>query len=142
MDFSEPYTPYLTGWPAAVITLVFLLVCAVLTVLFFAGMVWFYLRMRQPRDHPLVESGTPARARILEIHQTGLFVNYNPQVSMRLEVTPAEGGKYETALNAVVPIVQIPQCQPGAEMRVLVDPENPLHVIPDPYRGQDVTGTE
>jgi hypothetical protein len=125
---STAYEPMLTGWPAALIALAVIVLAAVVTVAFTGGLLWFIFKFRLPED-PLMTRGIAARARILEIRQTGMFVNYNPQVSMRLEVMSDEWEPYETTVQAVVPVIQAAQCQPGTELAVRIDPDNPWHVI-------------
>ncbi|HWA67109.1 MAG TPA: hypothetical protein VG899_12175 [Mycobacteriales bacterium] len=69
-------------------------------------------------------TGKPGTAVITTINQTGAFINDNPQVHLALTVT-VDGNTYPAETDAVVPLVQIPQIQPGATVSVLVDPNNP-----------------
>jgi hypothetical protein len=51
-------------------------------------------------------------------------VNENPQVQLGLQVT-VDGATYPAQTTAIVPMIQIPQVQPGATVAVLVDPQDP-----------------
>jgi hypothetical protein len=79
-------------------------------------------------DQEALKNGVPAQARILSVQQTGVMVNDQPQVAFRLEVYPPVGSPYQTTFNAIIPIVHIPQFQPGAEVPVKIHPTNPMKV--------------
>ena len=69
-------------------------------------------------------TGKPGTAVITSAQQTGAFINENPQVQLALQVT-VDGATYPAQTAAVVPMIQIPQIQPGATVAVLVDPADP-----------------
>lgn len=69
-------------------------------------------------------TGKPGTAVITSVAQTGTFINENPQVQLGLTVT-VDGNTYPAQTAAVIPMIQIPQVQPGATVAVLVDPADP-----------------
>jgi hypothetical protein len=70
----------------------------------------------------------------MSVQQTGVMVNNQPQVVFDLEVRPPGGTPYRTQAKAVIPIVNIPQFQPGVELPVKVHPSDPMQVALDIYQ--------
>jgi hypothetical protein len=71
--------------------------------------------------------GVEADATILAISDTGVTVNKNPYVKLRLRVEPMGMSAYETEVKAMVSRVTIPR--PGDGVRVKFDPNKPEEVI-------------
>ena len=61
------------------------------------------------------------------------MVNQHPQISFQLEVHPPTGIPYAAETKAVIPMVNIPQLQPGADVRVKINPSDPSNVVLDIY---------
>lgn len=101
---------------------------AILGVVFY--LVWVKLLKPMRESRKLLQTGSPARAKILSIADTGVRLNNNPQILLTLEVTPDSGfqAAYQTQTKAVVSFVHMPQYQPGARLRVKYDPQNPMVV--------------
>jgi hypothetical protein len=75
--------------------------------------------------------GKPAKARVLDIYQTGTLINKNPVVGFVLQVTPEDGKAYEARTEALISYLDIPQIQPGRELPIKVDPQQPKRVAID-----------
>ncbi len=92
----------------------------------------------------LLATGTPATARILQIQHTGTTVAYGGarqlQVMMSVEVAPSGGSPYQAQLATFVSELQIPQIQPGCEVRVRFDPANPSRLALEGVGTSPVTG--
>jgi hypothetical protein len=71
--------------------------------------------------------GIEAEATILAISDTGVTMNKNPYVKLRLRVEPIGMVTYETEVKAMVSRVAIPR--PGDGVRVKFDPNKPEEVI-------------
>lgn len=82
--------------------------------------------MDQARE--LAQRGEPARAKVLEIWDTGMTLNEDPVVGMRLLVTPSSGEPYEVETKGLVPRLQVCQVQPGNDIAVRVDPADHARV--------------
>ncbi|HEX6900546.1 MAG TPA: hypothetical protein VF789_12555 [Thermoanaerobaculia bacterium] len=83
----------------------------------------------------LQETGEPATARILEIWDTGMTVNDDPVIGLRVEVSRADGSVYTTTIaKSLVSRVHIPQFQPGETVAVRIDPQNSANVALDVYQ--------
>ena len=70
----------------------------------------------------LLKNGNEAPATILKVWQTGLKVNINEQIGLRLQVQAPDSDPYETEIKAVVPKVLMGQYQEGRAVQVNVDP--------------------
>jgi predicted small secreted protein len=74
-------------------------------------------------------AGQPAKAVILEMWDTGITVNDDPVVGMRVKVDRGDGAPYDaTIAKSLVSRVHVPQVQPGLTVPVYVDPQNPARV--------------
>jgi hypothetical protein len=72
--------------------------------------------------------GIPAQATILQIWETGVFVNGSPQVGFRIQMLPPSGVPYLAETTLVVSPLAIPRIQPGTVVRAKFDPANPNSV--------------
>jgi hypothetical protein len=82
----------------------------------------------------LQRSGVAASARILEIWDTGITVNDDPVIGMRVEVSPPDGPVYPATIpKSLISRLDIPRFQPGATVSVRIDPKNPDRLALDAY---------
>jgi PDZ domain len=90
----------------------------------------------------LKEHGVTAPATIADIWDTGWTVNDNPVIGMHVDVHPADGPSFRATIErCAVSRIAIPQYQPGKEIDVRYDPQNPAVVMVDvgtgnPYHDQ------
>jgi hypothetical protein len=84
-------------------------------------------------NRQILQTGIPAQATIRQVWQTGTYINMNPQVGMQLEVRPPNGAPYVAQVTAVVPMINIPQFQPGTVVPVKISPTDPSRVELDVY---------
>ena len=96
--------------------------------------IWRVMKGLGP-NRQILQNGIPAQATIRQVWQTGTYVNYNPQIGMQLEVQPPNGAAYMAQVNAVVPMVNIPQFQPGVVVPVKISPTDPSKVELNVYGG-------
>lgn len=87
-----------------------------------------FIQKKVGPDRTVLEQGTAAKAKIISVQQTGVLLNYSPQVIFQLEVHPPNGIPYEATTKTVIPMVNIPQYQPGAEISVKIHPTDPTRV--------------
>lgn len=83
------------------------------------------------------KSGSPAMARVLELKDTGMTLNQNPIVSMRVEVRPDGVAPFEATMKALVGRLDIPRIQPGAVLPVKYDPNDHTRVALDMYEERE-----
>ncbi len=96
------------------------------------GIIIVFARRAMKPNANLLKTGVPAQAKILNVWQTGMMINNNPQVGMLLEVN-GPGGTYQTETKVVIPMINIPQFQPGVTLPAKVDPTNPKKIALDIY---------
>lgn len=86
-----------------------------------------FLQSAQQRNQ-ILQSGIQATATVISLADTGMMVNYQPQVKMVLQVNPPNSAPYQTEVTMVVSQLKIPRVQPGAVVPVKIDPQNPANV--------------
>jgi len=78
----------------------------------------------------IAQSGIPGQGRILNVQQTGTYINNNPVADILLEVHPSNGQQpYQTNVRRIVSLFQISQFQQGAVLPVKIDPADPTKVV-------------
>jgi len=102
--------------------------------LFFAGIFYlFYRLIFKPMLHAarLQKTGFTGKAKILELRDTGVTINNNPQVKLVLEVKNSFGQKYNAQCRVLVSRLHPRAYQPGMEVPVKIDPKNEKNVVID-----------
>ena len=108
---------------------------AIALVVVFGGMGYFlYKFLWQPKFNTrrLQMEGIPARAKIVEVHETNITVNQNPQYRLVLEIKDNGGQVYNTDCKTIVSRLRTVYFQPGKEINIKIDPRNEKNVIVDP----------
>jgi hypothetical protein len=128
--------PEITGILTGTSILVVLGVCGstVLGLALTVGITLLVLRVVRKAINPdpgILQNGIPAQATILNVQQTGVLVNHQPQVAFALEVRPPGDAPYQVRAKAIIPMVNIPQFQPGAQVSVKIHPADPTKVVMD-----------
>lgn len=88
----------------------------------------------------LQKTGIPGTARILEVKDTGVTINNNPQVKLLLEVKNNLGQRYNTECRVLVSRINPGAYQAGMELPVKIDPNNEKNVVLD-FTGGTGTAT-
>src|SRR5687767_7881391 len=88
-------------------TVAFTILCIIgsfaLTIPITIGAIMMVRKMYGP-DTQTLQTGIPAQAKILQVAQTGSYVNYQPQVALTVEVTPEDGSPpYQTVTKMILP---------------------------------------
>ena len=73
-------------------------------------------------------TGSPAKAVVLKIWETGTRVNHSPVIGFELEVHAEGRPPWRATTKALVSILAIPRIQPGMELDVFYDPADPSRV--------------
>ena len=107
-------------------TALYLVLLAIGSVVFLWGMFSGFLTT--PGNYRRIKAhGIEADATILAVSDTGVTLNKNPYVKLRLRVEPIGMAIYKTEAKAMVSRVAIPR--PGDGVRVKFDPNQPEDVI-------------
>lgn len=77
----------------------------------------------------LLKSGTDAEGIVLQVHQTGTYVNNLPQLNIQMQVVPAKGQNFVTELKEIVALTDLPAVQPGLRLKVKFNPHNHKQVM-------------
>jgi hypothetical protein len=119
------------------ITLIIIL-AVVLPVLLAAITIFFVVRfflglMRESRQRQwLLRNGERAEAEVLSISDTGVTVNDNPRVALRLFVQPKSRTGFEATTKLLVSRLSLAAFQPGAKIQVRFDPNDLQRVAVEP----------
>jgi hypothetical protein len=83
----------------------------------------------------LQESGMAGSATILAVWDTGITVNDDPVIAMRVEVARPDGSAYSATIpKTLISRLDVPRFQPGSTVPVRIDPGDPLHMAVDVYQ--------
>ncbi len=108
-----------------------LIVVGGLVLVVLTAVVFFILAQgagNQAAQRNLLATGIEAKAKIIDLSDTGNRHNNNPQVRIQLEVRPSGREPYRASVTAFISPVDLPKFQPGTELTVKYDPENPAAV--------------
>lgn len=83
---------------------------------------------RDLREDAVRAKGTPAPAVVVELDATGNLYNEIPELRIVLEVRPANGEPWRAEVREFVSAHDTPKIQPGTEISVKYDPEQPSRV--------------
>lgn len=89
----------------------------------------------------LQTTGLSGKARILEVRDTGVTINNNPQVKLVLEVRNNFGQTYTTQCRVLVSRINPAGYRPGMEVPVKIDPKNEKNVVLDFTGSQSTAAT-
>jgi len=102
--------------------------------LLFGGMFYLFYRLFfKPMINTarLQKTGISGKARILEVKDTGVTINSNPQVKLILEVKNSFGQKYNAQCRVLVSRINPGAYMPEMELPVKIDPKNEMNVVID-----------
>ena len=106
---------------------------AIAMVIVLGGMGYFinrFLWAPKANLRRLHNTGITGKARILEVHETNISVNNNPQLRLLLELND-NGEVYSTDCKTIVSRLNSNYFQPGKEVHVKIDPSDKKNVIID-----------
>jgi hypothetical protein len=107
---------------------------AIAMVVVFGSMGFFLNKfLWQPRLNikRLQKTGISGRAKILEVQDTNITINNNPQLKLIMELKNNVGEVYTTACKTIVTRLKPIYFQAGKEVNVKIDPKNEKNVILD-----------
>jgi len=80
-------------------------------------------------DAALRKSGARAVGTLVDAQETGLYINRQPQMELRLRVATASGESWEAAVRDLVPMSKLYLLQPGTRFAVRFDPQDRSRVV-------------
>jgi hypothetical protein len=108
----------------------------------FGGMFYLFYRLffkPMINANRLQKTGLPGKGTILEVKDTGVTINNNPQVKLVLEVKNSFGQKYRAQCRVLVSRINPNMFRPGMEVPVLIDPKNEQNVVIDYSSGKQAS---
>ena len=90
----------------------------------------------EDRAREIRRLGLPARARVLQMWDTGMTVNESPVVGLRLEVHDGGHDPFLAETKALIGRLDLYLVHPGLEVPVKYDPNNHTRVALDIYDGR------
>ena len=88
------------------------------------GGLFVFLGRRSAANERLKREGIPGTAQVLEVEQTGTYVNRQPQVKLRLRVEARGMAPYEVEKRVTVPMIAMGTLSSGRPLNVAVDPND------------------
>ena len=77
----------------------------------------------------IVTQGVPGQAAIVGMRQTGVYLNEQPQIELRLQVTTQMHAAYDVVVKEYVPLMMLGMLSSGRPLPVKVDPADPQRVV-------------
>jgi hypothetical protein len=99
------------------------------------GIIYLVIGRRGARMEGLRQTGLPGTAQVLEMSQTGVYINENPQVKMKLQVQAQGLAPYQVEKKATVPLIAIGMLGTGRPLTVYVNPQDNEDIFID-WSGQ------
>lgn len=88
------------------------------------GFVFGGMFLRNRKNKQLLENGRQANGKIIEMWDTGVTINNQPQVGMVIEVSPQTGMPFKSEVKLVISRLQTAYYQVGVNCVVRYDPNN------------------
>ena len=105
-----------------------ILLSVLVPILIMVVIIYFMMRGQKANDD-LLQRGIPARGRILQLGTTGMSVavmgHRHLKLTFGVEVQPQAGPPYVANFEQLLSELQIPSVQPGAQVELRIDPQNP-----------------
>ena len=92
-------------------------------ILLFGGIRYFYRRAADKIEH-LKTNGIKGKARVLQMHRTGVSINRIPQVILDLDIKTDLGEKLQVSYKKCVDPIYYSLIKPDADLPVYIDPVN------------------
>lgn len=83
---------------------------------------------QQTQAANIAMNGTPAKASITNVAQTGAMVNFQPTMAIEMNVFPDGQPPYPVTVTQIVEQPYLAKAVPGQQVAVKVDPQDPQTV--------------
>jgi len=110
------------------LTLVIIIASSVL-VYFVCSVTVFPLLQISRMKKRLMREGIEAEAILLNMEQTGLYVNDQPQIKLQVQVHPQTGRNFVSEVREVLTLIDLSQLRIGSTLKVKYNPANTKEVM-------------
>jgi hypothetical protein len=97
----------------------------------FLGALYLFMNRRAEKAEELKRTGIPGTATILEMTQTGVYINEQPQVKLKLRVEGQGQQPYELEKRITVPLIVLGRLSSGQPLNVFIDRADRENVVID-----------
>ena len=77
----------------------------------------------------LMNEGVEADAVLLNMEQTGLYINNQPQIKLQVQVQPLTGRNFVSEVREVLTLIDLSQLRIGSTLKVKYNPVNTKEVM-------------
>lgn len=95
------------------------------------ALIYILMTVRANKASTLVASGIRGSAQVLEMTQTGTYINEQPRVKLQLRIQAPGVTPFESNDTYTVPLIALGSLQPGRPLMVMLDPQNPQNFAID-----------
>jgi hypothetical protein len=95
------------------------------------AVMYMVMTVRANKASQLANTGVRGRAHVLEMNQTGTYINNQPRVKMRLRIEAPGVTPFETEDTVTVPLIALGSLQTGRPLTVALDPADPQKFVID-----------
>jgi len=88
-----------------------------------------WARLSNSRRARIEQTWLDASAEILEVSETGTYINNQPKLRFRLLVNSPVVPPYEVVHKQVIPLTAIAQYSKGSTITLKVNPEKPMNIL-------------
>ena len=88
-----------------------------------------WVRLSNRKRDRIGKTWLDAQAEILEISETGTYVNNQPKIRFRLQVNSPVHPPCEVVHKQIIPLTAIARFQAGKTITVKINPENPQDIM-------------
>lgn len=81
--------------------------------------------MNRRKAQQIMATGTPGQATIMQMQDTGMRINDDPRLKLLLQVQIPGYAPYQIWKTVTVPMIRLPQVQPGNTIAIMADPAQP-----------------
>lgn len=92
-------------------------------IILFGFIKYFYRRSAEKIEH-LINNGIKGKARVLQMHRTGVSINRVPQVILDLDIKTDLGEKLQVSYKKCVEPIYYSLIRPDVDLPVYIDPNN------------------
>ena len=136
MNYSKAYIRFL---PFLLLPLVFIFIdnysgrkadYTIYIIIFSVLLVTFlFLFFKSYQQKNILQNGIKGTAKLISVEDTGVQINYKPQLILKLLVSIPGKNPYEVTHTDSVDYFNMKQLQPGAELSVMVTSKNPNKLL-------------
>ncbi|MFO7538915.1 MAG: hypothetical protein R6X32_12790 [Chloroflexota bacterium] len=97
------------------------------------------IRNAYPLPNRVETKRFPAQATIEKVWDTGVTLNHDPQVGLRLAIQPARGPAYRLETKVIISQATAARLRPGTALPVTIRHDDPTDIVLEPVSSNPLT---